>query len=102
MDIGCGSGLFSLAAKQLGAKTVKSFDYDKFSVEASHKLKKTHYSDDETWHIEAGNVLDENYIKSLGQFDVVYSWGVLHHTGDMENALINFIASIILDDMVSC
>jgi ribosomal protein L11 methylase PrmA len=73
LDIGCGSGLFSLAAKHLGAKSVTSFDYDKYSVEATSKLKKICYPQAESWHILEGNVLDENFMKSLGQFDLVYS-----------------------------
>lgn len=28
---------------------------------------------------------------SLGTFDVIYSWGVLHHTGDMWGALRNMV-----------
>src|SRR5258708_15011715 len=39
------------------------------------------------WHIEQGSILDEEYVRSLGTFDVVYSWGVLHHTGAMWKAL---------------
>ncbi len=37
--------------------------------------------------IEQGSILDEGYVASLGSFDVVYSWGVLHHTGAMWRAL---------------
>jgi 2-polyprenyl-6-hydroxyphenyl methylase/3-demethylubiquinone-9 3-methyltransferase len=32
-------------------------------------------------------VLDESFIDSLGSYDVVYCWGVLHHTGDMWRGL---------------
>lgn len=41
------------------------------------------------WQIEQGSVLDREYLESLGQFDIVYSWGVLHHTGNMWEALEN-------------
>jgi 2-polyprenyl-6-hydroxyphenyl methylase/3-demethylubiquinone-9 3-methyltransferase len=41
--------------------------------------------------IEEGSILDTEYINSLGQFDLIYSWGVLHHTGNMELALKNLI-----------
>jgi hypothetical protein len=34
-------------------------------------------------------VLDKNYLESLGQFDIVYAWGSLHHTGNMGQALDN-------------
>ena len=43
----------------------------------------------ELWHIQQGSVLDKTYLQSLGTFDIVYSWGVLHHTGDMWTALDN-------------
>ena len=86
LDIGSGSGLFSLAARNLGAR-VHSFDYDLESVACTTELRRRYYPDDENWRVEQGSVLDESYIRSLGVFDVVYSWGVLHHTGHMWHAL---------------
>jgi SAM-dependent methyltransferase len=88
LDIGSGSGLFSLAARRLGAR-VHSFDYDKQSVACTLKLKRQYCGDDKDWTIEEGSVLDEKYMRSLGKFDTVYSWGVLHHTGAMWQALAN-------------
>jgi 2-polyprenyl-6-hydroxyphenyl methylase/3-demethylubiquinone-9 3-methyltransferase len=88
LDIGSGSGLFSLAAARLGAR-VHSFDYDKNAVECTAKTKERFMSHNNQWVVEQGSVLDDAYMGSLGSFDVVYSWGVLHHTGDMWKALKN-------------
>jgi 2-polyprenyl-6-hydroxyphenyl methylase/3-demethylubiquinone-9 3-methyltransferase len=88
LDIGSGSGLFSLAARRLGAR-VLSFDYDPDSVFCVSQLKRFHFGADPLWMIQRGSVLDRNYVQSLGQFDTVYSWGVLHHTGQMHEALNN-------------
>lgn len=88
IDIGSGSGLFSLAARRLGAR-VRSFDYDPNSVACTNELKRRYFPDDEMWQIEEGSALDANYISGLGKFDIVYSWGVLHHTGHMWDALEN-------------
>jgi 2-polyprenyl-3-methyl-5-hydroxy-6-metoxy-1,4-benzoquinol methylase len=88
LDVGCGSGLFSLAARRLGA-TVRSFDYDSDSVAATRSLKDELLPDDDGWIIERGSILDRGYLASLGRVDHVYSWGVLHHTGDMWTALEN-------------
>ena len=88
LDVGSGSGLFSLAARKLGA-TVHSFDNDPESVACTNELKCRYFPNDADWNVEQGSVLDSDYLKSLGQWDVVYSWGVLHHTGNMSQALVN-------------
>ncbi len=86
LDVGSGSGLFSLAAYRLGAK-VHSFDYDPHSVACTKELRRRYAGSDPGWRIEQQSVLDAGYLSSLGRFDVVYSWGVLHHTGAMWQAL---------------
>jgi 2-polyprenyl-6-hydroxyphenyl methylase/3-demethylubiquinone-9 3-methyltransferase len=93
LDIGCGSGLFSLAARRLGA-TVHSFDYDPQSVACARELKRRYFPDDAAWRIETGSVLDARFLGNLGDFDVVYSWGVLHHTGAMWLALEHAISCV--------
>jgi len=96
LDIGSGSGLFSLASRKLGAE-VRSFDFDPASVSCTKELRSRYYSDDSKWIVTEGSILDEEFVKSLGCYDVVYSWGVLHHTGDMWTALDN-AASLVNDD----
>jgi SAM-dependent methyltransferase len=82
LDIGCGSGLFSLAARRLGADVV-SFDYDSKSVACTREVKRRYMPEDSRWRVMQGSALDAPFLESLGRFDVVYSWGVLHHTGQM-------------------
>jgi len=93
LDIGCGSGLFSLAARRLGAE-VTSFDVDSASVACTVELKRRYYGDDPFWIVARASVLDSDYLQSLGTFDVVYSWGVLHHTGAMWTAVENALRSV--------
>jgi SAM-dependent methyltransferase len=88
LDIGCGSGLFSLAARRMGA-CVHSFDFDPLSVKCAEELRRAYAPLDTRWSVERGSVLDRAYIESLGTFDIVYSWGVLHHTGRMWPAIGN-------------
>ena len=88
LDIGSGSGLFSLAARRLGAK-VFSFDFDSNSYACTKELKRRYFENDADWTIEQGSALDREYVESLGKFDIVYSWGVLHHTGEMWKGLEN-------------
>lgn len=93
LDIGCGSGLFSAAAHSLNFRRIVSFDYDVHSVEATKTLRAS-FGDAEAWTVQQGSVLDASYMGGLGLFDVVYSWGVLHHTGDMWTALERTMAAV--------
>jgi 2-polyprenyl-3-methyl-5-hydroxy-6-metoxy-1,4-benzoquinol methylase len=95
LDVGCGSGLFSLVAIKLGA-TVYSFDFDPNSVKCTQFLKEKYFLQSK-WIIEEGSILDSDYINSLGKFDIVYSWGVLHHTGNLYGAL-EIIDMAVKDD----
>jgi 2-polyprenyl-6-hydroxyphenyl methylase/3-demethylubiquinone-9 3-methyltransferase len=93
LDVGCGSGIHSLAARNLGA-TVRSFDYDGDAVKAARQLKARNRHDDEEWTIDQGSVLDPSYLASLGTFNVVYTWGVLHHTGAMWQSIDNVLSLV--------
>jgi SAM-dependent methyltransferase len=88
LDIGSGSGVFSLSAMRLGADVV-SFDYDTNSVQCALKLKGRYFPQSTTWTILQGSILDLPFVESLGKFDVCYSWGVLHHTGNLWQAIYN-------------
>jgi 2-polyprenyl-6-hydroxyphenyl methylase/3-demethylubiquinone-9 3-methyltransferase len=93
LDIGSGSGLFSLAARRLGA-WVLSFDYDPESVACTATLRQRYYPNSSEWTVERGSVLDRDYLSRIGEFDIVYSWGVLHHTGNMWQAFENVKALV--------
>lgn len=82
LDAGSGSGLFSLAARRLGAR-VTSFDFDPSSVACTRHLRQSFHPDDPDWTVLEGSVLDAEFLGGLPAFDIVYSWGVLHHTGSM-------------------
>jgi 2-polyprenyl-3-methyl-5-hydroxy-6-metoxy-1,4-benzoquinol methylase len=96
LDIGSGSGLFSLAARNLGAR-ICSFDYDPASVACTRELRSRYFANDPNWVVDEGSVLDQDFMKSLGSFDIVYSWGVLHHTGNMWIAIDN-AASVVKEN----
>ncbi|MDZ4226426.1 MAG: class I SAM-dependent methyltransferase [Patescibacteria group bacterium] len=88
VDVGCGSGIHSLAALKLGARRVVSFDADPHSVEATRRLKAA-TAPEAPWEVLQGSMLDTEFLATLGRFDVVYCWGVAHHTGNLWTALDN-------------
>jgi SAM-dependent methyltransferase len=88
LDIGCGSGIHSLAALRAGALRIDSFDYDPDAVAASRRLRE-YEGNPERWTVRQGSILDAAFVGGLAPADIVYSWGVLHHTGDMWTALDN-------------
>ena len=87
LDVGSGSGLSSLAASRLGAGRIHSFDYDPESVACTEALRRQYAAPGAAWTIDRGSALDPAYLSTLGEWDIVYSWGVLHHTGDMWSAI---------------
>lgn len=95
LDVGSGSGLFSLAAQRLGAR-VHSFDSDPASVACTREMKRRYAPADVSWTVADGSILDRDLVADLGRWDVVYAWGVLHHTGDMAQALEN-VAELVAD-----
>lgn len=92
LDIGCGSGLHSLAALNVGAKFVTAIDIDPTSVSTA-KATLTKHGESQEFRCLVGNVFDPPFDEGE-KFDIVYSWGVLHHTGDMWNAIENAIGLV--------
>jgi 2-polyprenyl-3-methyl-5-hydroxy-6-metoxy-1,4-benzoquinol methylase len=99
IDIGSGSGIISLSARKLGA-VVYSFDYDPRSVSCTEYLKAEYFPNDSNWNIAQGSILDKAFLDSLGKYDIIYSWGVLHHTGNLILALENTISLCKPDSVV--
>jgi len=95
LDVGCGSGLYSLAAFELGANVI-SFDPDLDSVKCC-KFSKEQTGNPDNWEIHQGSVLDKKFLSTLPKVDIVYAHGVLHHTGKMWEAMEN-IKSLVKDD----
>lgn len=82
LDIGCGSGIHSLAAFRSGTSRVVSVDVDPFSVRAT-KWVRERAGSPLTWEVHEGSILDPEFVSRLEPADIVYSWGVLHHTGNL-------------------
>lgn len=88
LDIGCGSGVFTVSALNLGAE-VKGFDFDMKSVETSRKVLTQFSGGNTRWEIGQGDILTSKHNEDISNSDFIYSWGVLHHTGNMNLAIEN-------------
>jgi 2-polyprenyl-3-methyl-5-hydroxy-6-metoxy-1,4-benzoquinol methylase len=88
LDVGCGSGLFSLAAHHLGADKITSVDIDPFSIESTTRLREAAGNPDH-WTVLHGSILDPAFTARIPPADIVYAWGSLHHTGGMWQAIRN-------------
>jgi 2-polyprenyl-3-methyl-5-hydroxy-6-metoxy-1,4-benzoquinol methylase len=99
LDIGCGSGLFSLAAVRLGCRKLMAVDLDPKSVETTRKTLSQH-APGGSWDCRNISVFDLDPA-ALGTFDVVYSWGVLHHTGAMYKAITKASAMVAPHGMLT-
>lgn len=94
LDLGSGSGLSSLAMREMGAD-VLSIDFDPQAVECTKEIRSRFgHGDDPNWVVTEGSALDGEFLASLGEFDLVYSWGVLHHTGSMWEAMSNAVGRV--------
>lgn len=85
LDIGSGSGLHALAALRMGAAEVCAFDIDANSVATTDAMLRSR-APEARFHVLRRDILGVEPHDFPG-FDVVYSWGVLHHTGQMHEAI---------------
>ncbi len=95
LDIGCGSGLHSLTAFKADTKRIVSLDIDPYSILATKRIREM-YGNPYNWEVLHGSILDKDFISKIEPADIVYSWGVLHHTGNLWQAIRN-AATLIKD-----
>jgi SAM-dependent methyltransferase len=101
LDIGFGSGIFSIGASLLGANPVRGIDISAESVAAADANAARFLSDAKAPEFRQGSILDPKTQQELGSADIVYSWGVLHHTGHMWEAIRNTAALVATDGVLS-
>jgi 2-polyprenyl-3-methyl-5-hydroxy-6-metoxy-1,4-benzoquinol methylase len=92
IDVGCGSWIMSLVYVLLGAKKVVSIDIDATSLACTETLREKYAISPDIWEIQSVSILDTTKIISLGTYDIVYSWWVIHHSWDMRQGLENLFS----------
>ena len=88
IDIGSGSGIFSHCIHEMGCEKLVSVDVDPFSVKCTEFMH-TQASEPNNWEVLHESILNKKFIENSDRYDLVYSWGVLHHTGAMWDAISN-------------
>jgi SAM-dependent methyltransferase len=99
IDVGCGSGVFSLCAVRAAAKEVVSIDVDPQSVACTTRLQQFE-GGPSRWTVARGSILDRSFVSSMEPASRVYSWGVLHHTGSVWEAIENAMSLVTPDGLL--
>ncbi len=99
LDAGSGIGLYSLVASELEPLEIISFDYDPEMVGMTKEIKKLS-TNEIPWDVHHGNITNYDFLKSLGSFDYIYCWGVVHHTGHMWKSIENIIKLVNKDGYI--
>ncbi|HEX2957324.1 MAG TPA: class I SAM-dependent methyltransferase [Chitinispirillaceae bacterium] len=93
LDIGFGQGLSLLFANEAGAVTVGN-DINPSCYDAINESARFFNLSSITFPLILGSILENTTIENIQRalerkmlFDIVHSWGVLHHTGGMYDAL---------------
>ncbi len=86
LDLGCGSGLHAVAAARIGAARIVAIDIDSVAVDTARAVLRQRAPQIAS-EVHRLSVFDLEPA-TFGRFDLVYSWGVLHHTGAMREALL--------------
>ena len=90
LDVGFGQGLALCFAQEAGAAAY-GIDIDSDNIEALNATL-SFFPGMRRPSFEIGSILNPTLVQkylSCGGYDIVYSWGVLHHTGDMWQAIEN-------------
>ena len=96
LDIGFGQGLTLLIAASEGAKTI-GCDINSTCADVVRSNQKRYFPGlpEDAVPLLVGSILDPGFIETLRTeapdqsrraYDIVHSWGVLHHTGNMRDA----------------
>jgi 2-polyprenyl-6-hydroxyphenyl methylase/3-demethylubiquinone-9 3-methyltransferase len=94
LDVGCGTGLFSIAAYQLGAAKVVGIDVNPSCIYVSVQ-NRDRLAPHAPILFQQGSALSGENLHSLGRFNIVYAWGSLHHTGAMWEAIRNVAKQVL-------
>ena len=88
LDAGCGSGRWTYAMQELGAKSVDSFD---ISEEAIKRCKEINSN---------ARIFDIWNLKPNPIYDFVFSWGVLNNTKNTRQAFSKVASQVKKDGML--